>query len=435
MENVSYYKSFLSKDLKKLYTIMRNTIIVLFTVVLQAVAVESSYSQSATLSVKAEHIFLTDLFSQIEKQSEFLFFYVDEDVKNIEVNVRANDKPINEVLTRALKGTNLTYIIDDRNINIIKKNNIQQAQQAKKRITGVVVDPSGIPVIGANVVEEGTSNGTITDIDGKFSLELSENATIQISYIGYNSQFIAIKGKTSFNIQLEEDTKALDEVVVVGYGVQKRMSVTGSLATASGSDLAKVPTPNVTNTLAGRMPGLVSYNRSGEPGYDDAKLLIRGASTTGDATPLVVVDGVADRAGGFNRIDPNDIESITILKDASAAIYGSRAANGVVLVTTKRGKEEKVTINYNGNVGMSMPTILPEMASSAEYAQLLNEINPDTYTPEQIQKFRNGSDPVNYPNIDAFDLLTRQALQTQHNVSVSGGSKIVNFYASLGYQY
>lgn len=434
MENVSYYKSFLSKDLKKIFAIMRITVLFLFTVLLQVMAVESSYSQSAKLSVKAEKMSLADLFTQIEKQSEFLFFYVDKEVNDIRVNVKASGKPIEEILSNALKGTGLTYTINDRNINIIKRNAIQQ-QQSRKKITGTVVDPAGLPVIGANVVESGTSNGTITDIDGNFSLELPENATIQVSYIGYNPQFISVKGSSTFNIKLEEDTKALDEVVVVGYGVQKKVSVTGSLATTAGSDLAKVPTPNVTNTLAGRMPGLVSYNRSGEPGYDDAKLLIRGASTTGDSSPLVVVDGVADRAGGFNRIDPNDIESITILKDASAAIYGSRAANGVILVTTKRGKEEKVTISYNGNVGISSPTILPKMASSAQYAELLNEINPNTYSAEQIQKFRDGSDPVNYPNIDAFDLLTRQALQTQHNVSISGGSKIVNFYTSLGYQY
>lgn len=434
MENVSYYKSFLPKGLKKLVTIMRITMVLLFTVLLQAVAVESTYSQSATITVNAAQTSLIDLFSQIEKQSEFLFFYVDRDVKNIKVNVQAQNKQIDDVLANALRGTNLTYTINDRNVNIVRKSQVSQ-QHPRKKITGRVVDQNDDPVIGANVIENGTTNGTVTDMDGNFSLELSDNATLHITYIGYNPQFISVKGTSSFIIKLQEDTKALDEVVVVGYGVQKRVSVTGSLATTAGSDLARVPTPNVTNTLAGRMPGLVSYNRSGEPGYDDAGLLIRGASTTGDASPLIVVDGVADRAGGFNRIDPNDIESVTILKDASAAIYGSRAANGVILVTTKRGKEDRVSISYNGNVGMSMPTILPEMASSSQYAELLNEINPGTYTAEQIELFRNGSDPVNYPNIDAFDLLTRQALQTQHNVSVSGGSKLVNFYASLGYQY
>lgn len=207
------------------------------------------------------------------------------------------------------------------------------------------------------------------------------------------------------------------------------------MASTKGSDLAKVPTANITNTLAGRLPGLISYNRSGEPGYDDAGLLIRGASTTGDSSPLIVVDGVADRAGSLGRIDPNDIENITILKDASAAIYGSRAANGVILVTTKRAKSEKFTVNYNGNIGISSPTILPEMCDSWQYAELINEITPDTYSPEDIQKFKDGSDPVNYPNVNAFDILLKQAVQTQHNVSASAGGKYISFYASLGYKY
>ena len=234
---------------------------------------------------------------------------------------------------------------------------------------------------------------------------------------------------------MHEDAKNLDEVVVVGYGTQKKVSVTGSMASTKGSDLSKVPTPNITNTLAGRLPGLISYNRSGEPGYDDAGLLIRGASTTGDASPLIVVDGVADRAGSLGRIDPNDIESITILKDASAAIYGSRAANGVVLVTTKRGTSDRITINYNGNVGISSPTILPDMCESWQYAELLNEITPGSYSDEDIQKFKDGSDPLNYPNVNALDAMLKQAILTQHNVSASAGGKYISFYASLGYKY
>ena len=180
---------------------------------------------------------------------------------------------------------------------------------------------------------------------------------------------------------------------------------------------------------------MISYNRSGEPGYDDAGLLIRGASTTGDASPLIVVDGVADRAGSLGRIDPNDIESITILKDASAAIYGSRAANGVVLVTTKRGSSDRLTINYNGNVGISSPTILPDMCESWQYAELLNEITPGSYSNEDIQKFKDGSDPLNYPNVNALDVMLKQAVLTQHNVSASAGGKYISFYASLGYKY
>ena len=304
----------------------------------------------------------------------------------------------------------------------------------RKSIVITITDQNGEPVIGATIQVKGNSSvGTVSDLDGHFTLDVPAGLELVVSYIGYATQ--NIKSNDNMRISLREDRKSLDEVVVVGYGTQKKVSVTGAIATTKGSDLAAVPTTNLTNTLAGRLPGLVSYNRSGEPGYDDAGLLIRGASTIGDSSPLLVVDGVADRAGSLGRIDANDIESISILKDASAAIYGSRAANGVILVTTKRGSNERIKINYNGNVGLSRPTILPKMCDSWEYAQLINEITPGTYTDEQIQKFRDGSDPLNYPNVKAFDTLLRNAVETQHNVSASGGGKNIDFYVSAGYKY
>lgn len=418
---------------KHFWNIMRVTLLFLFLNIWGAMAV--SYSQTAKLNLELTNGTILDVIKTIERQSEFTFVYnVNEIETNEKVTIHVKDKSIDEILKQVFNTNSLRYKITDRHIVLYHSNDTQQQQQ-KKQITGTIVDANGEPIIGANIVEKGTSNGTITDMDGNFSLRIENNATLHISYIGYFAQEIASGGKNNFNIALREDTKALEEIVVVGYGTQKRVSVTGSLATTTGNEIASVPTPNVTNTLAGRMPGLVSYNRSGEPGYDDASLLIRGSSTTGDSSPLVVVDGVADRAGGFSRIDAHDIESITILKDASAAIYGSRAANGVILVTTKRGKTEKVTINYNGNIGSSTPTILPEMCTSWEYAELCNEINAGSYSQEAISAFKSGSDPAKYPNIDAFDLLLKNALQTQHNLSASGGNKTVSFYTSLGYQY
>lgn len=312
--------------------------------------------------------------------------------------------------------------------------NVSNAQNSGY-CTGVVLDDTGTPIIGATVMVKGTTNGASTNLDGEFSLvNVKKGSTIAFSFIGC-APYETVWNGEPLSVTLQSTAENLDDVVVVGYGTQKKVSVTGSIATAKGEDIVKVPAINLTNTLAGRLPGLVSYNRSGEPGYDDAGLLIRGASTTGDSSPLVVIDGVADRAGSLGRLDPNDVENISVLKDASAAIYGSRAANGVILITTKRGKTDKFSVTYNGNVGLSRPTILPEMASSAEYAELINEINPGTWSAEQIQKFRDGSDPVNYPNVDAFDLLLRNALQTSHNVSASGGGKYVKFYASIGYRY
>ena len=391
----------------------------------------SLYSQS--ISLKMRNVSVWNAMTELQAKSGYSFVYIAGDV-DTDRTISVNASQLKEAVAQILKGQNVSYEIQGKNI-VIKKGTQQVASKKKRKVSGTVKDVNGEPIIGATIMEEGTTNGTITDFDGNFVLEVADGAELDISYIGYQTQKLQAKSGKALAVTLKEDLETLDEVVVVGYGTQKKVSVTGAMASTKGSDLAKVPTANITNTLAGRLPGLISYNRSGEPGYDDAGLLIRGASTTGDSSPLIVVDGVADRAGSLGRIDPNDIENITILKDASAAIYGSRAANGVILVTTKRAKSEKFTVNYNGNIGISSPTILPEMCDSWQYAELINEITPDTYSPEDIQKFKDGSDPVNYPNVNAFDILLKQAVQTQHNVSASAGGKYISFYASLGYKY
>ena len=390
----------------------------------------SIYSQS--ISLKMSNVSVKKAMTELQTKSGYSFVYIAGDV-DTDRTVSINASQLKDAVAQILKGQNVSYEIQGKNI-VIKKGTQQATSKKKRKVSGTVKDVNGEPIIGATIMEEGTTNGTITDFDGNFALEVADGAGLDISYIGYQTQKLQAKSGKALAVTLKEDLETLDEVVVVGYGTQKKVSVTGAMASTKGSDLAKVPTANITNTLAGRLPGLISYNRSGEPGYDDAGLLIRGASTTGDSSPLIVVDGVADRAGSLGRIDPNDIENITILKDASAAIYGSRAANGVILVTTKRAKSEKFTVNYNGNIGISSP-ILPEMCDSWQYAELINEITPDTYSPEDIQKFKDGSDPVNYPNVNAFDILLKQAVQTQHNVSASAGGKYISFYASLGYKY
>ena len=397
----------------------------------------SVHAQKVTMNL--QKVKLETVFNEITQQTGLSVAYSRPAVNPERiVSVSANQEELADVLRRLFAGTNITFEIGKQKV-FLQTNQAGQQPQGKvpvKTVSGVIVDENNEPVIGASVIVKGTNNGTITDLDGKYVLkDVPQNATLDISYIGYETLSLKANDKDLARITMHEDAKNLDEVVVVGYGTQKKVSVTGSMASTKGSDLSKVPTPNITNTLAGRLPGLISYNRSGEPGYDDAGLLIRGASTTGDASPLIVVDGVADRAGSLGRIDPNDIESITILKDASAAIYGSRAANGVVLVTTKRGTSDRLTINYNGNVGISSPTILPDMCESWQYAELLNEITPGSYSDEDIQKFKDGSDPLNYPNVNALDAMLKQAILTQHNVSASAGGKYISFYASLGYKY
>lgn len=315
---------------------------------------------------------------------------------------------------------------------------------AQGKITGQVLNKANEPIVGASVLVEGGGRGTSTDKSGKFELD-GNKGTLIISYIGYKTLRVPLDGKTNLTIQLENDEHVLEDVVVVGYGSQKKATLTGSISEVKGKDLVKSPQPNLSNALAGRFSGVIINNRSGEPGYDGSSITVRGQATTGSNDVLVVVDGVPGQIGGLERLDPNDIESISVLKDASAAIYGNRAANGVILVTTKRGKSGKPTITYSGNQGFSSPTRLPKMADAATYAVLRNEIAFNNsaangmnqiYSEQQIQQFRDGSNPLLYPNTDWADVtLKKTALQGQHNLSVAGGTEDVRYFMSLGTVY
>ena len=309
----------------------------------------------------------------------------------------------------------------------------------EQAISGTVRGADGTGLPGVNVVIQGTNRGATTGGDGTFKLSVTPNATLTFSGIGYIAQTVAVGNRTIVDVAMADDVSSLDEVVVVGYGTQKKATLTGSVVAVSGKDLVSSPQPNVSNSLVGRTPGLIANTRSGEPGADAAFLLIRGRSTTGDASPLIVVDGVANRAGGFDRLNPADIESISILKDASASIYGAQAANGVILVTTKRGKVGKPSISYSFNQGFQSATRVPKMADAATYATMLNEMrfyqnpaNPQyAYTPAEIAKFADGSDPINYANTDWMGaLLKPSALQNQHNLSLSGGSDKISYFVS-----
>ena len=323
---------------------------------------------------------------------------------------------------------------------LIVKPSTFNARQAV--ITGTVRDEAGNPLPGVSVIVKGTTTGAITDAQGKYSINAPDNAILVFTYIGYTKIELPVEGKTLLNIQLTPDQTSLNELIVVGYGTQKKETVTGSISQVKGTELVKSPQPNLSNALAGRFSGVVINNRGGEPGYDGSSITIRGQATTGSNAVLVVVDGVPGQIGGLERLDPNDIESVSVLKDASAAIYGNRAANGVILVTTKKGKTGKPTISYSFNQGFSSPTRLPKLADAATYAQIMNEINyyasesgglNQSYSEEQIQKFRDGSDPILYPNTDwAQTVLKKSALQNQHSLSVNGGTDDVKYYMSLG---
>jgi TonB-linked SusC/RagA family outer membrane protein len=339
--------------------------------------------------------------------------------------------------------------------------------QQNKTVRGKVTDEQGKPVPDVSVLQKGSSNGTITSATGDFSISVPENAILVFTSVGYTDQEMPVGDKSTINLQLKGLAQYLTDVVVVGYGTQKKVTVTGAVSSVKGENLLKSPAVDLTNSLAGRLPGLVVIQTSGEPGYDGASVKIRGTNTIGNSDPLIVIDGVPDRDGGLGRLNPRDVETISVLKDASAAIYGSRAANGVILVTTKKGSSGKPKITYDFNYGWNQPARIPEMSNAFEYANIMNELpiyktipvaewgaawtaikttgtydSPTAgvstlnanYSPEAVQKHQDHSDPWKYPDTDWFgDAFKTWSPQTRHNLQLSGGSENIRYFASLGY--
>lgn len=310
------------------------------------------------------------------------------------------------------------------------------AQNARE-IRGTVVGPDNIPLQGVNVLVKGTPRGTTTDAAGKFAIQVQNNDILVFSFASHETQEHRVGDKASIDVTLSKGVSDLDQVVVVGYGEKKKATVTGSVVTVRGRDLQRSPVVNLSNSLAGQLPGLIATNRSGEPGKDGADILIRGRNTTGNNAPLVLVDNA--EYPDWQRLNANDIESISVLKDASAAIYGARAANGVILITTRRGTIGKPTISYSFNQGISTPTRVPKMASSYQWGEYYNDYltqlgQPKRYTDEELEKFRTGSDPVNYPNVDWYKEVLREAVpQSQHNLNIRGGTESVKYSVSGSY--
>lgn len=316
--------------------------------------------------------------------------------------------------------------------------------QSQLAVQGKVTsEDDGAPLPGVSVVVKGTSIGTTTDTNGSYRVEVpDQNSVLVFSFIGYMTKETTVGTQTTIDIVLPTDVETLTEIVVVGYGETKKESLTSAITSIKGKELVKSPQANLSNSFAGRVSGVVANTATGEPGSDNSRLRIRGQSTIGNNSPLIVIDGVANRIGGLDRLDPNDIESMSILKDASAAIYGAQAANGVILITTKRGTKGKPVFSFTNNQGFVRPTRLPKMADAPTYAQILNEIQyynspgggmNQIYSSEEIQKFGNGSDPVHYPNTNWTDALMKSlALQSQQNLSVSGGGEEVRYFVSLG---
>ncbi|WP_218043714.1 SusC/RagA family TonB-linked outer membrane protein [Flavobacterium gawalongense] len=308
--------------------------------------------------------------------------------------------------------------------------------QQDKIITGIVTSATdAMPLPGVNITIKGTPTGIVTGVNGDYSIKATSNDVLVFSYIGHLNQEVTVGNKSQVNIALKSELTSLTEVIVVGYGKQKKKTLTGAVSMVQGKDLVKSPVTNVSQSIGGRVPGVVAISGTGEPGSDGVTLRVRGVNTFGNSSPLIVVDGVAGRS--LERIDPSTIDNISVLKDASAAIYGAQAANGVILITTKRGTSGKPKVSLSFNQGFSGPTILPKMASSSEYATLLNEIDKyasrtERFTADEIQKFSDGSDPLRYPNTDWFkETLKPWSAQNYANLSVSGGSDAVKYFVNL----
>lgn len=403
----------------------------------------NSYSQTTALSLNLNNKTVREVFSEIEKNSEYIFLYNRETLDpNRVVSISAAEETISEVLDKLFEGTDNTYKVSDRQVYISKAEKqqlevIAESEQQKRTIRGTVVDQDGESIIGANVVEEGTTNGTVTDVDGNFTLSVENDAVILITYIGYLEQKINTVGKNEFDVILHEDMQALDEVVVVGYGAQKKTSVVSSVSTVKGSQL-NVSSRSLTNNISGQVAGLIAIQRSGEPGYDNSEFWIRGVSTfAGGSSPLVLVDGVPRN---INDIEPDEIESFTVLKDAAAtAVYGAEGANGVVIITSKRGHAVKPVITFRSEHGLSQPTRLPKFVGSAQYLSLFNEalVNDGElpiYDEDLISKYRDNVDPDLYPNTDWLDAMLKPTTNNhRYTLNVRGGSDKSRYFVSGAY--
>ncbi len=394
-------------------------------------------SLSAKVSVKKTNVTLKSVLDDLEKQTGYYFVYTHQDVdvqKKVSLNVQ--DTKLSDALNQLCQHTGMTYEISAKYITLKKDARpvVQQSADSgpkRRSVSGKVLDATGEPVIGASIVEKGTTVGTITDFDGNFSLNISDEKPLVVSFVGMKTQEIPVKGKTNLQIVMHDDAIAMNEVVVVGYGTQKKINLTGAISTVKSETLVQAHRPNLSSALSGNLPGIRSVQTSGRPGEDGSSTLdIRGF---GDA--LVIVDGVES---SYKAIDPNDIESINVLKDASAAVYGFKGANGVILVTTKKGMEGKTKINYGFNYSLQSITDYAKTMNAVEYMSLINEDKYNTglspvYSQEDILKVKNGTHET-WANTYWDDMVLKNTAPMQtHNLNISGGSKNVKYFTSFGY--
>lgn len=428
---------------QQLWRIMKLTMLFSFCFVMMVSA--NSYSQATKLSLKLSGSTIKEVLNNVEENSEFIFLYKNGEMNDqLRVSIDVQNATINEILDKILAGQNLSYNVYDRQVIISKSENPTVgnsfAQQQQTKVTGKVTDSSGVGLPGVTIAVKGTTTGTISASDGAYTLSnVASDATLIFSFVGMKTLEVKVDKRTQINVSLIEETVGLGEVMVVGYGTIKKANLTGSIDNVSGAVLTQRPQTNSANLLQGRLSGVDVTQPSSEPGQDSPNIRIRGMGSFGASNdPLILIDGVA---GSLNNLSPNDIESVTVLKDAaSAAIYGARAANGVILITTKKGTKGAPVISYSGNIAIQSPTRLPDfITNSAEYMTMLNTASANDgkalpYTQAQIDAYKNApAGSTEYPNFDALDYWFQNATVQNHNLSIAGGGESNTYNVSFSY--
>ena len=392
---------------------------------------ENSHSQNARISLNKSNTQLEKILNEIESQTDYLFIYNNQVDVDRKVSVKAKTKPVSQVLDDLFKNAGIKYEMEGTHIvlSATDVNAVAAVKQQTRTVTGRIVDDMGEPIIGANVFVKGTTNGTVTDFDGNFSIEADSKSVLSISYIGYLTKEIVIGNLKVINITLLEDTKALDEVVVIGYGTQKKADLTGAVANVSADDLNTQSNTTIAQALQGKIAGVDIVSQGGAPG-GSTRVMVRGIGTLNNSSPLYIVDGMY--MSGIDHLNPNDIASIDVLKDASsAAIYGSRAANGVIIVTTKEGTntEGKPIVDLSANIGVSAPSKYLDLLDAAGWA----EVSTISRKAAGLKPLEMAQDLASKPDNDWQDLMFGPALMQNYALSVKGGGKYATYYNSVGY--
>ena len=427
---------------------MRNVLILIFLTALQTFAIDS-YSQNTVLSLDKSQVSVKNVLHEIENNSEFYFLYNSKLVNDTRiVDAQFNGKKIDEILAHLFTETGVDYFVIDRQIILSPKEYLAEAKTKLQSttITGTVTDENGEPIPGGNITIKGTAIGSITNLEGKYSIEVRDPSTaiLVFSYIGYHTQEIAVENQTEINVSMQLDILGLEEVVVIGYGTQRKVDLTGSIASTSGDILAERNTTQMSQALQGTMSGVMVTRNNNAPG-STASIRIRGITTIGNSTPLIIVDGVP--VDNINDVNPQDVENISVLKDAaSASIYGSRAAAGVILVTTKRAKPGQLNMTYNAEFGFEQPTEWPEYVDVVRFMEFDNEQRWNdndntgteyaTYSEDLINNYMtlNAEDPNLYPNTDWYGLIMKdRAPRSSHLLSISAGTQAIATKISLAF--